>query len=380
MTEPKLSQEAILAALGKVQEPELHRDLVTLNMIQELVISGDKVAFSVVLTTPACPLRSQIEREAREAVLALGATDVQIKMVSNVPSDGRSRGILELPVRNAVAVASGKGGVGKSTVAVNIAVVLAQSGARVGLLDADIYGPNVPTMMGIERLPAPVDGKLIPAERYGVKIMSIGFLVRPGQPLIWRGPMLHSAIRQFLSDVNWGELDYLIIDLPPGTGDAQLSLAQSIPLSGSVIVTLPQLVSQEDARRGLEMFRELNVPILGVVENMSYLEMPDGSRVDIFGSGGGEELAKAAGVPFIGSIPIDPSVRVGGDKGEPVVVTQPDSAAAKALRNIAELVAARISVAALKDFGRHEDQHGWLTCAGLACPWNPLLLVYAFQK
>jgi ATP-binding protein involved in chromosome partitioning len=273
---------------------------------------------------------------------------VEIKMDANVPSDGRARGLLELPIRNAVAVASGKGGVGKSTVAVNIAVVLAQSGARVGLLDADIYGPNVPTMMGVEHLPSPQDDKLVPAEAYGVKLMSIGFLVKADQPLIWRGPMLHSAIRQFLTDVRWGELDYLIIDLPPGTGDAALSLAQSLPLSGGVIVTLPQQVSLDDARRGMEMFRQLDVPILGVVENMSYLDLPDGSRMDVFGSGGGERMAAEAGVPFIGAIPMDPSVREGGDAGTPVVVSHPDSAAAQALRAVGEDVAAKISVAAMQ--------------------------------
>ncbi len=348
MPKETLTQEAILAALSKVQEPELHRDLVSLNMIHDLTISGEEVSFTIVLTTPACPLRSRIEKEAREAVEALGAKKVEVTLDANVPSDGRPRGLLTLPVRNAVAVASGKGGVGKSTVAVNLAVVLAQSGARVGLLDADIYGPNVPTMMGIHRLPPPQDGKLIPAEQYGVKVMSIGFLVQPGQPLIWRGPMLHSAIRQFLSDVAWGELDYLIIDLPPGTGDAQLSLAQSLPLSGGLIVTLPQEVSQEDARRGLEMFRQLNVPILGVIENMSYLEMPDGTHMDVFGMGGGEELARKSGVDFLGAIPLDPSVRQGGDRGEPIVVSQPESAPARAMRAVAEVVAARISVANLK--------------------------------
>jgi ATP-binding protein involved in chromosome partitioning len=220
------------------------------------------------------------------------------------------------------------------------------------LLDADIYGPNVPTMMGVKRLPPQNNsGKLTPAQAYGVQVMSIGFLVKPGQPLIWRGPMLHSAIRQFLSDVNWDELDYLVIDLPPGTGDAQLSLAQSVPLSGGVIVTLPQEVSQEDARRGLEMFRELNVPILGVVENMSYLELPDGSRMDVFGAGGGEKLALAAKVPFLGQIPMDPSVRVGGDNGVPVVVSNPDSAPALALRALAEALAASLSVSALQGDG-----------------------------
>ncbi len=344
----EVTKEAVLAALSKVQEPELHKDLVTLNMIHDVVIDGGKVNFSVMLTTPACPLKSKIEKESREAVAAVpGVTSVEVKLDSNVPSDGRARGILDLPIRNAIAVASGKGGVGKSTVAVNLAVVLAQSGARVGLLDADIYGPNVPTMMGVDHLPAPSENKLSPAISHGVKLMSIGFLVKPDQPLIWRGPMLHSAIRQFLTDVEWGELDYLIIDLPPGTGDAVLSLAQSLPLSGGVIVTLPQQVSLDDARRGLEMFRQLDIPIFGVVENMSYLDLPDGQRMDIFGSGGGERMAKEAGVSFIGAIPIDPSVRQGGDNGTPVVVSHPNSAVARALRAIAEDVAAKISVAAV---------------------------------
>jgi len=336
-----------MAALSKVQEPELHRDLVSLNMIRNLQIQGGVVNFTILLTTPACPLRSQIEREARQAVAALpGVESVEIKMDANVPSDGRPRGLLELPIRNAIAIASGKGGVGKSTVAVNVAVVLAKSGANVGLLDADIYGPNVPTMMGVNRLPAPQEGKLVPAEAYGVKLMSIGFLVKPDQPLIWRGPMLHSAIRQFLTDVIWGELDYLVIDLPPGTGDAALSLTQSLPLSGGVIVTLPQLVSLEDARRSVEMFRQLDVPVFGVVENMSYLELPDGTRMDVFGSGGGQRLASESGVPFIGAIPLDPSVRQGGDAGKPITVAQPESAVAQALNQIAQDVAAKVSVAA----------------------------------
>jgi ATP-binding protein involved in chromosome partitioning len=345
----KISEESVLSALSKVQEPELHRDLVSLNMIHDIKIESGRVSFTVMLTTPACPLKTQIEREAKQAVSSIpGVEAVDVKLDSNIPSDGRNRGLLELPIRNAIAVASGKGGVGKSTVAVNIAVVLAQSGARVGLLDADIYGPNIPTMMGINRLPPPVENKLIPAEAYGVKMMSIGFLVKPGQPLIWRGPMLHSVIRQFLTDVNWGELDYLVVDLPPGTGDAALSLAQSLPLSGGVIVTLPQQVSLEDARRGIEMFRQLDVEIFGVVENMSYLELPDGTRMDIFGSGGGARLAQEAGVPFIGAIPMDPIVRQGGDSGKPVVITNPESPVAMALCNVAESVAARISVAAVQ--------------------------------
>jgi ATP-binding protein involved in chromosome partitioning len=334
-----ISPESILATLGKVQEPELHKDLVTLNMIRNLEIKGDAVSFTLMLTTPACPLRGTIEKQAREAVMTIpGVKSVNIKMEANVPNDGRNRGLLNLPVRNAIAVASGKGGVGKSTVSVNLAISLAQTGARVGLMDADIYGPNIPTMMGVHDIPGTQNNKLIPAEAYCVKMMSMGFLVKPGQPLIWRGPMLNSAIRQFLADVEWGELDYLIIDLPPGTGDASLSLAQMLPLSGVVIVTLPQAVSLEDASRGLSMFQTLEVPILGVVENM---------RGEFFGSGGGEDLARVAKVPFLGAVPMELSVRVGGDSGEPVVVSRPDSEAAKALQSIAEQVAARVSVEAL---------------------------------
>jgi ATP-binding protein involved in chromosome partitioning len=347
---PKITKETVLAALSKVQEPELHKDLVTLNMIRNLEVDGGKVSFTIMLTTPACPLVGQIEKEARQAVMALeGVESVNIKMDSDVPNDGRMRGLVNMPIRNAIAIGSGKGGVGKSTVAVNIAVALAQKGARVGLMDADIYGPNVPTMLGIEKLPPPQGNKLIPAQAYDVKMISMGLLVKPGQPLIWRGPMLNSAIRQFLSDVEWGELDYLIVDLPPGTGDAALSLAQALPLSGAVIVTLPQLVSLEDASRGLQMFRTLEVPILGIVENMSYLELPDGTRMDIFGSGGGEQLAEATQAYFLGKVPIDPSVRQGGDSGKPIVVSQPDSPAAQALRQIAEKVAARVSIAAMSN-------------------------------
>jgi ATP-binding protein involved in chromosome partitioning len=344
-----VTAEAVLGALGKVQEPELGRDLVSLGMVKDLKIEGDRVAFTVELTTPACPLRSRIEQEARQAVAALpGVNQVEVRLTSNVPADGRQRGLIQLPIRNAVAIASGKGGVGKTTVAVNLAVALARSGARVGLLDGDIYGPNVPIMMGVDRMPTPENGRLIPALAHGVRVMSIGFLVSPGQPLIWRGPMLHSAIRQFISDVDWGELDYLIVDLPPGTGDAQLSLSQSMPLSGGLIVTLPQQVSLDDARRGLEMFRTMDVPVLGVIENMSYLDLPDGKRMDIFGQGGGERLAREAGVPFIVAIPIDPAVRQSGDAGVPVVLSHPESAVAKALVTLAEDVAAKLSVRAAR--------------------------------
>ena len=334
-----ITRDSIMQALGKVQEPELHKDLVSLNMIRDVEIQGTDVSFTILLTTPACPLKGSIEKSARDAVLTLsGVKNVTIKMDSNVPNDGRLRNLLHLPVRNAIAVASGKGGVGKSTVSTNLAVALAQSGARVGLMDADIYGPNIPTMMGVHDIPGTKENKLLPAEAHGVKLMSMGFLVKPGQPLIWRGPMLNSAIRQFLADVEWGELDYLIIDLPPGTGDASLSLAQILPLSGVVIVTLPQTVSLEDAGRGLEMFRTLEIPILGIVENM---------RGEMFGSGGGEDLARIAKVPFLGSVPMDSAVRISGDGGIPVVISHPESQPALSLKSVAEQVAARVSIEAL---------------------------------
>jgi len=345
----KPTNEQVLAALSKVQEPELHKDLVTLNMIRDLSVDGNQVSFSIMLTTPACPLQGSIKRDAEQAVMSVeGVEKVEIKMDSDVPNDGRMRGLVNMPIRNAIAVGSGKGGVGKSTVSVNIAIALAKSGARVGLMDADIYGPNIPTMLGVEKLPPPKGEKLIPAKAYDIKMISMGLLVKPGQPLIWRGPMLNSAIRQFLGDVEWGELDYLIVDLPPGTGDAALSLAQALPLSGAIIVTLPQLVSLEDAGRGLNMFRQLEVPILGIIENMSYLELPDGTRMDIFGSGGGEQLADTMQAPYLGKIPMDADVRVGGDSGKPIVAAKPESPTAKALVEIAQNVAAKVSVAALE--------------------------------
>ena len=343
-----VTREAVLEALGRVQEPELNNDLVSLGMVKDLNLEDGVVEFTIELTTPACPLQDQIKGDAQDAVKALeGVSDVIVHLSANVPSSGTPQVLDGNNIRNAIAVASGKGGVGKTTVAVNIAVALAEAGASVGLLDADIYGPNVPTMMGVERMPPPKENVIVPAESYGVKIMSIGFMVSPEQPLIWRGPMLHSAIRQFINEVEWGDLDYLVIDLPPGTGDAQLSLAQSMTLSGGVIVTLPQKISLEDARRGLEMFRAMEVPMLGIVENMSYLELPDGSKVDVFGQGGGAKLARATGVPLIGSIPMDPSVREGGDEGVPIVISKPDSIVALALTGIAEELAAKVSLQAL---------------------------------
>lgn len=339
MSDKESLESQIMARLATVMEPELTRDLVSLNMIRDLKISKDNASLTLMLTTPACPLKDQIERDARQAVLSVpGIKTVTIKMESSVPTDRRISGQLPLDVRSLIAVSSGKGGVGKSTVAANLAVALAQRGAAVGLMDADILGPNLPMLMGITRMPPPIGQRLVPAEAYGVKVMSMGFLIDPGKPMVWRGPMVHSAIRQFFTDVEWGALDYLIIDLPPGTGDAQLTLAQSVPLSGAIIVTQPQEVALSDALRGLVMFEHVNVPIIGVVENMSG---------EFFGQGGGQKMADSRGVPFLGSVPLDPQVRIGGDGGQPIVAVAPESPAGSALFQIAEKVAARVSVLTL---------------------------------
>lgn len=331
-------EQQIMAQLATVQEPELHKDLVTLNMIRNLKVEGDTASLTVLLTTPACPLKDQIERETREAVLRVPQIKtVNVHLDSSVPVDRRIAGRLNLDIRNIIAVSSGKGGVGKSTIAANLAIALAQSGASVGLMDADITGPNLPMMMGVQRMPNPIDQRLIPAEANGVKVISMGFLVDPNQAMIWRGPMIHAAIRQFFSDVIWGALDYMIVDLPPGTGDAQLTLAQSVPLTGALIVTQPQEVAVGDALRGMQMFQQVNVPIIGVVENMSG---------EIYGTGGGLKLAETRSVPYLGSVPLDAQVRRGGDTGQPIVVAVPDSPAAVALKQIAQEVAARISVLA----------------------------------
>lgn len=342
----ELSAKQVMAALSTVQEPELGRDLVTLGMIKELEVADGRVDFTIELTTPACPLKGQIEREARLAVEAVpGVQRVDIRFTANVRDDGRARGLVQLPIRNAVAVASGKGGVGKTTVAVNLAVALARAGARVGLLDADIYGPNVPLMMGVGEMPEPREGRLIPAQAHGVRVMSIGFLVPPGQPLIWRGPMLHSAIRQFIADVEWGELDYLVIDLPPGTGDVQLTLVQKIPLSGAVIVTTPQDVALADAIKGIQMFQEVKTPILGIVENMSFYVCPHcGEQSEIFGFGGGERTAERYDVPLLGRIPLDTAIRQGGDIGHPIVVSEPESPPAEAFADAARQCARRLAI------------------------------------
>jgi ATP-binding protein involved in chromosome partitioning len=333
----RVTEAQVMQALAKVQEPELHRDLVALDMVKELTIHGEAISFTIVLTTPACPLKHVMEKDARAAVGALpGVKTINIKWDAKVASNGRMQGQVPMPARNVLAIASGKGGVGKSTVSVNVAVALAQSGAAVGLLDADIYGPNTPMMLGVKYRPVQnAEGLIIPARAHGVTLFSMGFMVRDEQPIIWRGPMLDKAIRQFITDIAWGDLDYLIIDMPPGTGDAQLTVSQAFTLAGCVVVTLPQAVAQADARRGLEGFRQMEVPILGVVENMSG---------EVFGRGGGRHLAEVAGVPFIGEIPLDTQVRVGGDGGVPVVVSHPASVSAQALVAVAQDIAAKISV------------------------------------
>ncbi|MGB6298071.1 MAG: Mrp/NBP35 family ATP-binding protein [Rivularia sp. (in: cyanobacteria)] len=351
-----LSASSVLEVLRPVEDPELRKSLVELNMIRNVKIEDGKVSFTLVLTTPACPLREFIVEDCKKAVNKLpGVTDISVEVTAETPQQK------SLPdrnsvagIKNIVAVSSGKGGVGKSTVAVNIAVALAQTGAKVGLLDADIYGPNDPTMLGLESAQIKVSqgekGEILePAFNHGVKLVSMGFLIDRDQPVIWRGPMLNGVIRQFLYQVEWGELDYLIVDMPPGTGDAQLTLTQAVPIAGAVIVTTPQNVALLDSRKGLRMFQQLNVPVLGIIENMSYFIPPDmpEKQYDIFGSGGGSKTAAELEIPLLGCVPLEISTRVGGDNGVPIVVAEPDSASAKALTEIALAIAGKVSVAAL---------------------------------
>ncbi len=349
-----LTEAAVLAALRTVQEPELGGDLVTRNMIRNLAISGSEVSFTVELTTPACPLKDQIESEIRTALAPVGATGITINWDAAVRrANPRAPELLVPGVKNIIAVASGKGGVGKSTVSVNLAVALAKSGATVGLLDADITGPNIPMMLGIEGQPvSSPNNKILPLERHGVKAISIQFFVPEGQPIVWRGPLIGGAISQFLRDVEWGELDYLVVDLPPGTSDAQLTLAQAVPISGVVLVTTPQDVALADVAKALAMLRRLNVPIVGLVENMSAFVCPHcGDTTEIFGHGGGERFAKEQGLDFLGKIPLDITVRQGGDAGVPAVAQREPGPAAVALEVMAGLVAARMSVRAANSGG-----------------------------
>ncbi len=343
---PEVTKKQVVEALQTVIEPELHKDLIALNMIEHIQVEGGQVSFDVILTTPACPLKNDIEQACVAAVSKIpGVTSVKVNMDARVAADAQLMGALDIGIRNAIAVASGKGGVGKSTVSTNLAVALAMEGAKVGLMDADVYGPNIPLMMGTSERPHAINNKIIPLEAHGVKMISMGFLVDPKQPLIWRGPMLHSTVRQFLQDVDWGDLDYLVVDLPPGTGDVSLSLSQSLSLSGSVVVTTPQQVAISDVVRSVGMMRELKIPVFGVIENMSYFVAPDtGKRYDIFGQGGGKAMAQDVGVPFLGEIPLEPIVRQSGDSGTPVVKSAPDSPAAKAIRSLAQSIAAALSV------------------------------------
>jgi len=346
-----IAPESILAALGTVNDPDLHRDLVTLGMIEDLAVDGSEASFTLVLTTSACPLKAQIEDECRSAVLRVpGVTEVKIKTTSRVrkPKDpSADRKALE-GVGHVIAVGSGKGGVGKSTVAVNLAIALAQTGANVGLLDGDIYGPNLPRMLGVQRQPYQRDGKIVPIEAHGVRFMSMGLLVESGEAVVWRGPMLHGAIKSFLSDVDWSGSDYLVVDLPPGTGDVQLSLIQQTVVTGAVIVTTPSTVAIEDSVKAIRMFDKLGVPVLGVIENMSYFVCDQCSaRHDIFSTGEAQTRALALGLPFLGALPLEPAVRKGGDSGEPIVGVAPESEPARAFKTIAGAVAQRISITTL---------------------------------
>ncbi|HLO89208.1 MAG TPA: Mrp/NBP35 family ATP-binding protein [Nostocaceae cyanobacterium] len=351
-----LDSHSVLEVLRPVQDPELRKSLVELNMIRNVKIDGGQVSFTLVLTTPACPLREFIVDDCKRAVKKLpGVLDVSVEVTAETPQQKSLPDRTGVPgIKNIIAISSGKGGVGKSTVAVNVAVALAQTGAKVGLLDADIYGPNDPTMLGLADAQIVVrsteKGEILePAFNYGVKLVSMGFLIDPDQPVIWRGPMLNGIIRQFLYQVEWEELDYLVVDMPPGTGDAQLTLAQAVPMAGAVIVTTPQTVALLDSRKGLRMFQQLNVPVLGMVENMSYFIPPDqpDKQYDIFGSGGGSKTAAELEVPLLGCVPLEISTRVGGDNGVPIVVADPDCASAKALKAIALAIAGKVSVAAL---------------------------------
>jgi ATP-binding protein involved in chromosome partitioning len=347
-----MNEQAVMQALGGVIDPELGKDLVTLHRIKDVSVKDDKVSVTVRLTTPASPLKSTIEGEVRKSLAAAGAKEVALTWDATVPSARGVEGKAAIPgVKNMIAVASGKGGVGKTTVAVNLALALSRLGCNVGLLDADVYGPNVPLMMGVFEQPrASGENRIEPVIGYGIKIMSMGLLNPGDKPLIWRGPMLHSVIQQFLRNVMWGELDYLVIDLPPGTGDVQLTLIQTVPLAGAVIVTTPSGVSLEDARKAVTMFQQVKVDVLGIVENMSYFVCAHcGTTADIFSRGGGQRMAEQFGVPFLGEIPIEPEVRAGGDSGSPVATGGPDAPQAKPFFAVAQQVAARLSVLNLSE-------------------------------
>ena len=333
----QITNQQVQDALRTVIEPELGKDLITLNFIRDIEISGNDVSFTIMLTTPACPLKDVLKNESTAAIRSHipDVGNIDVRFDSEVPSDSRIAEKLKLPVKNIIAVSSGKGGVGKSTVSANLAVCLALEGARTGVLDADIYGPNIPIIMGANGAPQQKDGKLLPIRAHGIEIMSMGFLVPESEALVWRGPMLHNAISQLFTEVLWSELDYLVVDLPPGTGDAQLSLAQLVPLTGGIVVTTPQKIALSDSRRGVTAFNRLNVPVLGVVENMAG---------DVFGRGGGALIAKEFGIDLLGIIDLHPDMPKETDQGKPFVITHPDHAITKEFFKISQTVAAKISV------------------------------------
>ncbi len=351
MSVPSPSQ--ILDALRVVQDPDLRRDIVALDFVKNVVIAPDgRVSFAIELTTPACPVKDELKAQAQRAVAALpGVTAVDIEMTSRVRSSGAVMGQRQplAGVKNIVAVGAGKGGVGKTTMAVNLALALAQRGSRVGLLDADIYGPNVPIMLGVQASLETDGQKIVPVEKHGLFTVSMGFLAGDSDPVIWRGPMLHGVLRQFLQDVAWPPLDYLVVDMPPGTGDVALSLSQHVAVTGAVVVTTPQTVSVADSRRAIQMYRKLNIPVLGLIENMSYFACPAcHTETDLFGRGGGQRLAEQTDVPFLGAVPIAEPVRAGGDVGSPIVLSAPDHVVARAIGEVAEQVAAQVSIQAFR--------------------------------
>ncbi len=341
--------DQVLSSLKKVVDPELHKDIVSMGMVKDLAINEGKVAFTLQLTTPACPFNSEIEQDVRNTIANLGVNDLNLKVTARV-MEGRAVSLDELlpGVKNIIAVASGKGGVGKTTVAVNLALTLAKTGAKVGLLDADIYGPSVPLMLGLKQTPEITNNKIEPAVSAGVKVISMGFFYEQSQQAgIYRGPIVSGIVKQFLTDVNWGDLDYLIIDLPPGTGDAPLTLAQTIPITGILIVTTPQEVAMNVAVKAIGMFNKLNIPIVGVIENMSYLMCPHcEQRIHIFGQGGGQRVSEKFNIPFVGEIPLHPQIMMGSDTGEPITLSEPGSIQANAFTSVAKTVAGRMSIIA----------------------------------
>ncbi len=349
MASAAVNESAVLEALKVVKDPDLHRDIVSLGFVKNLRIDGGRVAFTIELTTPACPVKEQLREQAHAAVAALpGVADVAVEMTAAVreaanPAAGRAP---VAGVKNVIAVGAGKGGVGKTTVAVNLALALARAGSRVGMLDGDIYGPNLPIMLGLQTQLTSDGDKIVPAEKYGLHVVSMGFLTGDDAPVIWRGPMLHGVMQQFFREVRWMDLDYLVVDMPPGTGDVALSLSQTVPVAGAIVVTTPQKVSLADSRRAVRMYQKLNIPMLGLVENMSYFVCPSCQHEsDIFGRGGGEELAAAMELPFLGRIPIYQPIREGSDRGVPLLISEPESPAARAIIEVASRAAAQVSIA-----------------------------------